>query len=198
MDNKERGLNYIQLNPQDLRLYIFVDGSFANNKDMSSQIGYIVVLGNERPTAQDNELQVNGNIIHWSPTKCKRVTRSVLASEIYGMVQGFDIGYVIHRTINISLERLTLPRIPLVLCTGSYSLYQCLVQMSSTNEKRLMIDLMALRQSYENREIDDIRWIQGSCNPADAMTKATPNEAMRTLIESNEVTIKLEGWVKRE
>ncbi|KAI1106028.1 hypothetical protein F4804DRAFT_81788 [Jackrogersella minutella] len=92
MDNKERGLNYIQLNPQDLRLYIFVDGSFANNKDMSSQIGYIVVLGNERPTAQDNELQVNGNIIHWSPTKCKRVTRSVLASEIYGMVQGFDIG----------------------------------------------------------------------------------------------------------
>ncbi|KAI1101557.1 hypothetical protein F4804DRAFT_315437 [Jackrogersella minutella] len=173
MDNKERGLTYIQLNPQDLRLYIFVDGSFANNKDMS-------------------------NIIHWSSTKCKRVTRSVLAREIYGMVQGFDIGYVIHRTINTILERLTLPRIPLVLCTDSYSLYQCLVQMGSTNEKRLMIDLMALRQSYENKEIDDIRWIQGNCNPADAMTKATPNEAMRTLIESNEITVKLEGWVKRE
>ena len=47
IDNKERGLNYVDLDPQHLRLYVFVDGSFANNKDMSSQIGYIIVLGNE-------------------------------------------------------------------------------------------------------------------------------------------------------
>ncbi|KAI1387098.1 uncharacterized protein F4822DRAFT_443927 [Hypoxylon trugodes] len=198
MDNKDRGLNYMELDPQDLRLYIFVDGSFANNRDMSSQIGYIVVLGNEKPTTHDNELRIDGNVIHWSSTKCKRVTRSVLASEIYGMVQGFDIGYVVHHTINTVLGRLSFPRVPLVLCTDSYSLYQCLVQMGSTNKKRLMIDLMALRQSYENREINDIRWIQGNCNPADAMTKASPNEAMKTLIEENGLTIKLEGWVKRE
>ena len=57
---------------------------------------------------------------------------------------------------------------------------------------------MALRQSYKNREIDDIRWIHGACNPADAITKATPNEAMRTLVENNQIVLKLEGWVKRE
>ncbi|KAI0435731.1 hypothetical protein F4803DRAFT_567423 [Xylaria telfairii] len=114
------------------------------------------------------------------------------------MVQGFDVGYVIHHTINTIIERLSLQRIPLILCTDSFSLYQCLVQMGSTQEKRLMIDLMALRQSYENREVDDIRWIHGTCNPADAMTKASPNEAIRTLIEDNEIVIKLEGWVKRE
>ncbi|KAI1653193.1 hypothetical protein F4813DRAFT_383489 [Daldinia decipiens] len=182
VDHKDRGLRYVELDPQDLRLYVFVDGSFANNKDMSSQIGYIVVLGNERPTDHDNEVRLTGNIIHWSSTKCKRVTRSVLASEIYGMVQGFDVGYVIHNTINTILSRLSLPMIPLVLCTDSFSLYQCLVQMGSTNEKRLMIDLMALRQS---------------CNPADAMTKASPNEAMRTLVEDNQIDLRLEGWVKR-
>ena len=198
MDNKTRGLNYIELDPLDLRLYVFVDGSFANNKDMSSQIGYIIVLGNEEPTTRDNEVRIRGNIIHWSSTKCKRVTRSVLASEIYGMVQGFDVGYVIHHTVNTILERLSLPKAPLVLCTDSFSLYQCLVRMGSTNEKRLMIDLMALRQSYENREIDDIRWIHGTSNPADAMTKASPNETMRTLVEGNQIDLRLEGWVKRE
>ena len=197
MDNKDRGLTYVELKTEELKLYVFVDGSFANNKDMSSQIGYIIVLGNEEP-GHDNELNIRGNIVHWSSTKCKRVTRSVLASEIYGMVQGFDVGYVIHHTLNTILTRLSLPRAPLVLCTDSFSLYQCLVQMGSTNEKRLMIDLMALRQSYENREIDDIRWIHGTCNPADAMTKATPNEAMRTLVEDNQIVLKLEGWVKRE
>jgi hypothetical protein len=61
---------------------IFTDASFANNKDLSLQIGYIIVLidGNN-----------DANIIHWSSIKCKRVTRSVLASELYGLAHGFDI-----------------------------------------------------------------------------------------------------------
>ncbi|KAK1912835.1 hypothetical protein P3342_004771 [Pyrenophora teres f. teres] len=32
---------------EDLKLYAMVDASFANNKDMSSQIGYVIILGNE-------------------------------------------------------------------------------------------------------------------------------------------------------
>ncbi|KAI0999170.1 hypothetical protein K3495_g9026 [Podosphaera aphanis] len=56
---------------------------------------------------------------------------------------------------------------------------------------------MGLRQSYERREIDDIRWIHGDSNPADAMTKASPNKALETLISKNELTIRLEGWAQR-
>ena len=40
------------------------------------------------------------NIIHWSSAKCKRVTRSVLASELYAMVHGFDIGIAIKTTLD--------------------------------------------------------------------------------------------------
>ncbi|KAI1654867.1 hypothetical protein F4813DRAFT_368734 [Daldinia decipiens] len=36
VNHKDRGLRYMELDPQDLRLYVFVDGLFANNKDMSS------------------------------------------------------------------------------------------------------------------------------------------------------------------
>ena len=40
-----------------------MDGLFTNNKDISSQIGYIIVLGNKEPT-HDNEVKVIGNIIY--------------------------------------------------------------------------------------------------------------------------------------
>jgi len=196
IDNKSRGLRFQELDLETAKLFVFVDGSFANNQDMTSQIGYILVLGNE--AQGEAEFTLTGNTIHWSSTKCKRVTRSVLASEIYGMVSGFDIGYVIANTLATITKRLNLPRIPLILCTDSFSLYQCIVQLGTTTEKRLMIDIIALRQSYENREVDEIRWIHGQDNPADAMTKAMPNRALENLISDNATTIRLEGWVQRK
>ena len=64
-------------------------------------------------------------------------------------------GHVI--TLAMIYKRINLLKIPLILCTNSYLLYQCLVQLGTTSEKRLMIDIMAFRQSYEGREIDEIR-----------------------------------------
>ena len=125
------------------------------------------------------------------------MTRSVLASEIYGIVHGFDLGIALATTLKIVTDQLNLPAIPLIVCTDSYSLYECLVKLGTTNEKRLMIDIIALRQSYERREIAEIRWINGKDNPADAMTKASPNRALGDLLNSNELTIRVEGFVER-
>lgn len=61
-----------------------------------------------------------------------------------------------------------------------------------------MIDFMCLRQSYERREIAEIVWIKGVDNPADAMTKEKPCDALRRLIETNKVDIDVEGWVERK
>ncbi|KAK1919376.1 hypothetical protein P3342_009100 [Pyrenophora teres f. teres] len=180
---------------KEAKLMVFVDGSFASNKDLSSQLGFVLVLVNESMDADTFTIQ--GNVIHYSSTKCKRVTRSVLASEIYGMVNGFDIGIAIATTLRMVTDRLGIPEIPLVVCTDSYSLYECLVKLGTTKEKRLMIDIMALRQSYERREITEIRWINGDDNPADAFTKASPNRALERFIDSNKLTIRVDGWVQR-
>ncbi|KAM4067353.1 transposase [Hirsutella rhossiliensis] len=153
------------------KLMVFTDGSFANNKDLSSQLGFVIVLANEEQSPAD--FTIRGNVLHWSSTKSKRVTRSVLASEIYGMVQGFDMAIVIATTLQAIVKQLDLPPTPLIVCTDSYSLYECLVKLGTTKEKRLMIDIMALRQSYEQREMAEIRWINGDDNPADAMTSST-------------------------
>jgi hypothetical protein len=154
------------------------------NKDLSSQIGYILVLA---------DASGNANILHWSSTKCKRVTRSVLASELYAMVHGFDIGASIKATI----EKVLKIDLPLVLCTDSKSLYDCLVKLGTTQEKRLMIDVMCLRQAYERREIAEMKWIDGNTNPADSMTKSKASNALKQLVDTNKVQLMVQEWVER-
>ena len=99
---------------------------------------------------------IRGNVVHYSLTKCKRVTQSVLASKIYSIVNSFDIGIAIATTLRIITERLSIALIPLVICTNLYSLYKCLVKLRTTKEKRLIINIIALRQSYERRKITEI------------------------------------------
>ncbi|KAF1936185.1 hypothetical protein EJ02DRAFT_459741 [Clathrospora elynae] len=192
-ENLERGLQYVPLDLATAKLVVFTDGSFANNQDLSSQLGYLIVLANEHKHSRQDAHSRQDSI----STKCKRVTQSVLASETYGMVSGVDIAIAILTTLKMITERLGMPPIPLIVCTDSYSLYECLVKLGTTNEKRLMIDIMALRQSYERREITEIRWINGDDNPADAFTKATPNRALERLLSSNELSIRVEGSVQR-
>ena len=129
--------------------------------------------------------------------KSQRVTRSVLASEVYGMTAGIDMAYAIGSTLNMITKQLGLSIILVIVYTDSYSLYECLVKLGTTKEKRLMIDIMAIRQSYERRELQEIRWINGNDNPADAMTKAKPNPSLETFIDTNKLNIRVEGWVKR-
>lgn len=87
--------------------------------------------------------------------------------------------------------------VPLVICTDSKSVYDCITKLGTTQEKRLMIDVMSLRQAYEHREIAQVRWVAGTSNPADSMTKSKPTNALKTLIDTNKITLEVQEWVKR-
>ncbi|KAM4058912.1 hypothetical protein HRG_014081 [Hirsutella rhossiliensis] len=159
MDHQLRGLTYKPIDLATAKLMVFTDGSFANNKDLSSQLGFVIALVNET-NHKEKQFEISGNIVHWSSTK-----------------------HLLAMTMKIITERLNLPPIPLIV-----------FKLGTTKEKRLMIDIMALRQSYEKREITDIRWINGADNPADAMTKASPNRALERFIDTNSLTIRVEGY----
>lgn len=175
MKNLNRGIKFVPVQLTHAKLFVFVDGSFANNKDLSSQIGFVIVLANE--SMKNDEFSLHGNLIHWTSVKCKRVTRSALASELYAMVFGADIANVLTTTLNMITNQLCINNIPTIKCTDSFSLSECMVKLGRTKEKRLMIDIMAIRQSYERRELSEIRWICGTDNPADALTKENPSKA---------------------
>ena len=198
MDNAERGLRYVDIDLRTAKLITFADGSHGSNKDLSSQLGYVTMIGNE--TRRDHRtVTFRGNIIHWQSAKIKRVVRSSLAAEIYAVATASDLTIAISTTLQRITDRLGFPKIPFTLCTDSQSLYDHLNGLKTTKEKRLMMETIALREAYENREIDEILWIPGKGNPADALTKtsARANGALRDLVSSNEITIQLDGYISR-
>ena len=155
----DRGICFIQLDPTSLKLVVFIDISFANNLNLISQIGYVICLINQFNKA---------NIIYKLCTKCKQVTKSILASELYAMAHGFDTRLVIKSIVEKIMTSSTLASIsisdnlstsifnlfastlsqlplPIIICTNSKSLYNCLVKLESTQEKRLMVNVMCLR-----------------------------------------------------
>ena len=99
--------------------------------------------------------------------------------------------------IKTTVEKILNKPIPLIVCTDSKFFYDCLVKLGTTNEKRLMIDLLCLRQLYERREIAEVKWIDGNTNPADAMTKRKPCNALKTLLDMNMIDLKVTEWVER-
>ena len=110
------------------------------------------------------------------------------------MAHGFDTGAAIKTTVE---KILGLKKLPLTVYTDSKSLYKCLVKLGTTQEKRLMVDIMYLRQAYECRQITEIVWIDGNFNPADVMTKSKLCQALRDLINTNRITLKTTGWIER-
>ena len=104
MKNINRGIKYIALDLEQVKLFIFIDSSFANNKDFSFQISYLIILTNKIKGI--DEFAIKGNLIYYSSTKSKRVTRSVLASKIYGIVKSINMAITINITIKIITRQL--------------------------------------------------------------------------------------------
>ena len=77
----------------------------------------------------------------------------MLASELYKIVHGFNIKTCVKTIINLILEN----NLPFILYTDSKSFYKCLVKLGTTQEKRLMIDIMALREAYKRKEIAQVK-----------------------------------------
>jgi hypothetical protein len=110
------------------------------------------------------------------------------------MSHGFDTTYALKDT----LDRITQCQTSIVICIDSFSLYKYLVKLGTTYEKRLIIDIIAIRQSYERQEIAEIIWITGDSNPADLMTKHAGNAALARIIKTNKIDIQAAAWVERK
>ena len=57
---------------------------------------------------------------------------------------------------------------------------------------------MCLCQAYKRCEIIEVKWIRGGNNPANTITKAKPCQALKTLIDTNKLNLKVNEWVERD
>jgi hypothetical protein len=61
------------------------------------------------------------------------------------MAIGINIIVVIATTINKITAKLSLLKLLTVVCTDSLSLYECIIKLSITIEKRLIINIILIR-----------------------------------------------------
>lgn len=182
------GMSFIRIDKEKADIFVCFDAAFGTNRDHTSQLGVLVLM-------RDRE---NGdcNIIHYSSSKSKRVCRSVLAAELFALMEGFDIGYTVRDSFVKCSGR---KDVNLILATDSRSLFSLSITLAQTTEKRLLIDLSLIREAYEKRDINDIIWIAGNCNPADGLTKVSKrNSTLSELISKNNFMPHARSWIKRD
>lgn len=178
-------LKFPKLDHSSLRIQAYTDAAFSDNADLSSQLGYIIFLADKSNNCQP---------LIWSSHKSKRVTRSVLGSEVMAFADGFDMAYSLKHDLQLILKK----EMPLVMLTDSLSLFDIVTKASSTKEKRLAIDLACVNQAYQNFEIHTLGFIRSENNPADALTKVSSRCNLKNIIASHRLDHPVDQWIKRQ
>lgn len=137
------GLRIVPRKMQKIRVIVFADANFASNETLTSQLGFVICLADGKS---------NANIGHYSSFKSKRVSRSVLAAEVFALVHAFDSVSSIREYISLMFDRIIL----LSVYNNSKSLFDAIVGIHPTTEKQLLIDLSLLRGVFEMCEIDNV------------------------------------------
>jgi len=83
---KELGLSYSHLDKDSLHLRVYADASFVSNDDLSSQLGYIALLCDDRDGC---------HVLAYASKNARRVVRSIMAGEVYAFADAFDAAFIL-------------------------------------------------------------------------------------------------------
>ena len=181
------GLTFVALDlAGPLRIVVFTDSSFSNNEDYNSQLGFLIVLAD-----RNNHC----NVLHYVSRKCKRVTRSVFAAELFALSEGFDSARAIADQVSFVLGR----PIPVWAAVDSRTVFNVVARFGNVTEKRLCIDVAALREAHLTRALEKLIWVEGARNGSDPLTKkdAPVNDVFESILR-NELVLSAVQWVERQ
>lgn len=149
---------------ENSRLVTFSYASFnISSRQVYGQTGLLtsIVIGNTQ--GQDYFY-----LLDWSSKKQRRVTFSSYGAEIIAAADGDD------RTNHMkeSLRSLgTHWSIPSLFIVDSKALYDTITTLHENRDYRLRKTVQRLRDSFESKQIESIRWVQTHANLADSLTK---------------------------
>ena len=99
--------------------------------------------------------------IAWSSKRIKWVVRSTLAAETLAAIERLDSALLISNIISEIIFAEKGAKIEMQLFTDNKSLYDDVHTTNVINEKRLRVDISALREMIERDEFE-IHWIQSN------------------------------------
>ena len=130
------------MNLQLAKIYVFVNRSFANNKNLSFQIGFMLVIGIELKGIA--KFTLIRNIIYISLTKCKRVICVMLTLKLYAIIIGIDMLIALLSIINMIINKLGIKQLLTIVYIDFLSLYKYIIKLNIIKEKRLIIDIILI------------------------------------------------------
>lgn len=89
-ETSDQGISLVLLDLETLKLVVVTDASFYNTNNFRIQMGFVVMMA---------DADSRDNIIHYASKKCHRVSRSVMAAKVHGLVVGFEFAFVIRDMI---------------------------------------------------------------------------------------------------
>ena len=198
---KHEPLTYTKLAPDihDLVILVFHDAAWANappdfddpeyveaNSGLYSQLGHLVLVC-DRNVLKGHAVQPS--VVAWKSHACPRVCRSTFAAETMAALEGWEDALAFRAMLAGALYTLPLSEnkvrkvMPVVSLTDCKSLFDSAHRIGgprAPSEKRLMVDLAALRQLISaetamwGAQFDDprmMRWIPTDHQLADVLTK---------------------------
>lgn len=159
------------------------DASFTNSTGLKSQLVYVLMMADK-----DNHC----NIVHYGSNKGQRMAMSVMAAEVQAVILGFDYAFLIKTMIKEILGR----TLVIEAIIDKKTVFNIIAKEGKTTEKRLQIDVLSIRESYDLGELRRTPWIPGVANLADSITKpvlSTESPLFRIII-TNKLTLEPDGW----
>ena len=157
--------------PGSWGITVFSDAAHANLNGVNSTSGHIVFLTGENGRCAS---------LSWSCNKIKRVVRSSLAAEALSLQEGLEDGFYHQSMIQELFGKNCTTNIKAY--TDSKSLIEAINSTKLVDDKRLRIDIGAIKESIQKHEAD-VRWCPGSKQLANCLTKkgAQSNDLLRVI-----------------
>jgi hypothetical protein len=121
-----------------MRLFVFVDGSFANNKDFSSQIGYVIILANETSMNETSANKTSINETSANKTSANKTSANKTSNKTsvnktsmnetstradrFAIKGGIDMVIAINTMIKMITKQLGSSHTLIIVCTDSFTL----------------------------------------------------------------------------
>lgn len=139
----------------ELQFLTIKDAFFANAEKMESQPGYPFQMVDESRAL---------SVIDFGSNKWQLIARSVMAAEVPALVLGLYYAFHVKDRVNELLGR------PLEFDSmiDSRSVLNVIAKDGETTQRLLQIFVLALRQSYDEKDILRISWVPGKHNPVDS------------------------------
>lgn len=145
-----------------IKIIVYTDAAFGNLPDGGSQGAYLIFLADENNSC---------NIISWQSKHLKLIVRSSLAAETLAMGEGIDAALYFSAAYCEIVYGHNANRLPIETITDNKSLVEALKSSKYCSDKRLRIDIGALKQLIANKDVVKIHWVKTDEQLADTLTK---------------------------